>query len=554
MPENTSGADRYGGFDLRSKDHDAPIDAQGNRQPPVWGGQPWTGSGEAPRHVEDLQNDLHRLGFWLVGPTDGDFCPRTVWAVREFQIYAKMERVAKEKPAPGSMRYADMLEPVETGDARYTGPVSGVVNAATRAALGHWLENGWRCPVVVEGWNLQNGERHSLQSGNLWLHDDLKSSRVRCYVVDFSGYYTVPPENLEDGLAVLGNWVTFLQWDGPRSVPSRHTWPEGELLPEALTGKALGELTPAERSTFKVTRAVAEVECLGFFDSANAYDNAFLSVGPCHWTLGIVQGDGSVSGGELPGYLAYLQYIDPDAFQQVFEFFGASIDKSWVGSDGVANGKALFNSGQRKYVGWLTVQQEDGTFMPLPLDEAEGNYFKSWHWFYRFVMAGRTIEGYRRRMGDMVRVRLRDIFRVPWGDGVAGGATLGDVFTSEKAAGILLRWHIRFPAHVLRGGGPGQRMRSALERAQRAQSGLDWSGAPAGWTDAHEAALVQGLLDEVEATGNQNLQETISQVVGWPAWAGGNNPRGYRLEGTIGPLSEARDSFQLVTEGLPPAS
>ena len=318
-------------------------------------------------------------------------------------------------------------------------------------------------------------------------------------------------------------------------------------------GKALEQLTSAERSTFKVARAVAEVECLGFFDSANAYDNAFLSVGPCHWTLGIVQGDGRVSTGELPGYLAYLQYADPDSFQQAVGFFGASIDKHWVGSDGLPNGSALFNSGQRKYVGWLSVQQEDGTFSSLPLDEAEGNYFKSWHWFYRFVMAGRTIEGYRRRMWDMVRLRLRDILRVPWGPGVGGSATLGEVFTSEKAAGILLRWHIRFPAHVLRSGEPGRRMQSALGRAQQVRSDLDWSGDPADWTDAHEAVLVQGLLDEVEATGNQNLQETISQVIGWPSWADGRNPRGYRLDPTIGVLSQSRGSFHLLSEDLPPA-
>ena len=547
MPAGTS-ADRYGGFDLRHGDLDAPMDEEGNLQPPVWGGQTRTVNAERPRHVEDLQNDLHALGFWIVGPTNGDFCPRTAAAVREFQTYAKMPRVARVKDGASSMRYAETLEPVDNGNTRYTGPVSGRVNAATRTALQHWMDNRWRCPVVIEAWNMEDGQRHTLNMGNLWLHDDLETSRARCYALDLSGYYDPPTSRLENGLIVLGDWVTFLQWSGPRSIPPLQTWPEGELLPEALVGKPLGQLTPAERSTFQVARAVAEVECLGYFDSANAYDNAFVSVGPCHWTLGIVQGDGSVTEGELPGYLAYLKHADPEAYGKAFEFFGVQADKDW-GNDG----GALFSAGQRKYVGWVSLEQEDGTYRRLDLKEQFGNYFKNWHWFYRFVMAGRTVEGYRRGMWDMVRIRLRDLLGVPWGDGVAGTATLGDVFTSEKAAGILLRWHIRFPAHVVSGGGPGQKMRAALDRAKVAQAGLDWSGNPSGWTDAHEAALVQALLDEVQATGNQNLQETISQVASWPSWAGGNNPRGYALDPNIGPLSEGRRSFQFTQDGLPPA-
>ena len=50
----------------------------------------------------------------------------------------------------------------------------------------------------------------------------------------------------------------------------------------------------------------------------------------------------------------------------------------------------------------------------LSLSENEGNYFKTWHWFYRFVMAGRTVAGYRQRMWHMARIRLRDIMQTPW--------------------------------------------------------------------------------------------------------------------------------------------
>ena len=60
-------------------------------------------------------------------------------------------------------------------------------------------------------------------------------------------------------------------------------------------------------------RAVAEQECIGFFDGINAYDNAFVSLGVCHWTLGIVFPKG-IERGELLGFLAYLRAVEPAAF------------------------------------------------------------------------------------------------------------------------------------------------------------------------------------------------------------------------------------------------
>src|SRR5690606_28273532 len=45
-------------------------------------------------HVQQLQRDLRELGFAVISSPDGDFGRYTQWAVREFQIYARMERVA----------------------------------------------------------------------------------------------------------------------------------------------------------------------------------------------------------------------------------------------------------------------------------------------------------------------------------------------------------------------------------------------------------------------------------------------------------------------------
>jgi RHS repeat-associated protein len=552
------GARRYGGYDLRRGDRDATV-RYGGAVRSAAGGDTLPAQGETP-YVRQLQQDLRELGFAVVGTADGAFGRHVDWAVREFQAHAKMDHLAQEA-AGGTGDYVDRLSRV-ANTARYTGPVSGTVNLATREVLRTWLVNRWRCPVVIGAWNLAAGSPTSVFQGheNVWLAGEVTSPTPRMYARDFSRYYTLPPGYGEDDPIVLGDHVSYLSWDGPRSLPPRHTWPEAELLPEHLVGTPLGGLGPAQRSTFKVVRAAAEVECIGYFDSVNSYDNAFVSLGPCHWTLGIVGAGGAVEEGELCGYLAYLRSADPDAFRRVFEFFGARVDEDWVNPAGVANGERLFAKGSRKYAGWVALQQEDGSFARMPQTEADGDWFKSWHWFYRFVMAGRTVEGFRRRMWHLARVRLRDIRATPWGTGAGvpdvpdgqGGvrpATVGDVYTSERAMGMLQRWHIRFPAHVVAGGEAGTRLRGAFGRAAIPAS----AGDPTQWTDAHQAALVQGLVDEVQALGNAGLTTTVGYVHDWPRWATGPNPYHFALDPTIGRLAATANSFLFDAAGLPPA-
>ena len=67
----------------------------------------------------------------LVGNPNSDFGRETFWAVREFQAYAAMAQVAQETTTCGAI-YADRPIAVSSGAHRYSGPISGVVNAATR--------------------------------------------------------------------------------------------------------------------------------------------------------------------------------------------------------------------------------------------------------------------------------------------------------------------------------------------------------------------------------------------------------------------------------------
>jgi hypothetical protein len=336
------------------------------------------------------------------------------------------------------------------------------------------------------------------------------------------------------------------------------------MLPEHLVGVALEKLSESQLSTYKVIRAVSEVECYGFFDSVNGYDDGFISLGPCHWTLGII-GKSSIENGELCGYLAYLRYADTEAFNKAIEFFGVRVNRNWVSASGNANGQDLFSKSLRKYSSWVSLQQQDGSYSSLANTENDGDYFRTWHWFYRFVMAGRTIKGFRHRMWDMARIRIRDIRSVPWdtkvgvpdvtdGTGSTRRATIGDVFTSEKAMGLILRWHTRFPSFICKDNITSTYLNNAFKNAiDNNATSLDWTKSPETWGDSHETALINGIMNEVNIIKNKNLTETMTYVRDWPIWASGNNPRGYTLSPAIGNLVTDRNSFTFDDSDLPPA-
>ena len=536
----------YGGYDLQSGDSDTAS---------RYGGQVRSAAGgdvlPSPDNgfIRQLQRDLKTLGFALVGEPDGTFGRHTAWAVREFQIYAKMPKLAQEAPTgPGaSGEYLDRLSAL-VNPKLYDGPISGVVNADTRKALQLWTLSRLRCPVVINAWSLSGGAPDTIVTPNLWLNDDLIQPAPRVYARDFSGYYNFPASHGASDPIVLGDYQQLGDFDGPHSQPPKHTWPEAEVLPETLVGVGTGALSAAQKSTFKVVRAVAEQECLGFFDSMNAYDNAVLSAGLFHWVLGLTSGNRTVSGGELPAYLAYLGTVDGAAALKAFEFFGIRPDKEW-GESGAAMAQP-----NRTYLSWVRQQCEDGTYRGVPKVADDADYFRGWHWFYRFAMAGRTVEGFRRRMWHMARIRFRDVLSTPWGEGVADvssgtstrPATIGDVFTSEQAVGIILRWHVNRPSHVVEGNSAGEHLRNAFARASVG------STSPTDWGDDQEATLISGLVAQADASGVDRLKEQVIQVRDWPTWAQGANPRRYRLATSIGGLSKMRHSFVLDGADLPP--
>ncbi|MFB4282910.1 hypothetical protein ACBJ59_46955 [Nonomuraea sp. MTCD27] len=508
---------------------------------------------------------------------------------------------------------------------RYAEPITGVVNPWTRFVLRRWKQRRRRCPIVVEAWDLRdnqpdrlhrmtdgragNAEASNIEAGNAGANDveagsveaggvwagnvwgrEVTANGPRFYVRDLTRTWPRParppvaPAHPE--LDVAGDWRVLgtpppdvpPDWQGPRSWPEfGHTWrPEGEMLPEHLLpapghdgseggggrGPTLRELLDAADraplSTYKVVRAVSEVEAVGYFDGLNAYDRAFVSLGPCHWTAGLAAGPApgaAVGEAELPGFLAYLKATDRVAFAEAVGRFGIDVALAWG-----ANGAALFDENQRKYTSRPAVPQEGGGRRPLATVE-EYDMFRGWHWFYRFQMAARTVDGFRRAMWPMARLRIRDIGETPW-DAPAGPPTwtvpspdgprparVKEVVTSERGMALVYRWHIRAPANMVSGGRAGPVLRGVHEAAVK-EDPAAFAGTPDTWGDAAERALVA----ELRKQGGGSIEE----VHEWPRLA--SRRRGFTLPVELLPeasdgggrrLAVARGSFELDTSGLP---
>ncbi|SNS58976.1 peptidoglycan-binding domain-containing protein [Pseudomonas segetis] len=563
---------KYGNFNLRRGDHD------GNTQqntPPRWSGidnpavqletaetgivstSSSAASLTVPEHVRLLQEDLQTLGFAIIGSPDGSFGKSSEWAVREFQIYARMPHVARVKvnkigqlllTATGNPKlvnnnevyydssahivakagqlpntsgttdelrsyYVDSLEQTTNGHL-YTGPVSGVVDSDTRTAIEFWLENHYRCPVVIEAWSVSNtGARTLLSNGgsNLWKYDSFTSSAPRIFARDFTQYYTYPSTRSASQYQAIGYYDT----QGGPNATKKHSWsPEAEMTVENMLGTPANpeQLNSTPLSVYRVIRVVAEAECYGRFDVINAWDNSLISAGPCHWTMGASNGN-EYEKAEFPAFIAYFLRHYEVYFKKVFGNFGLYPEYEWGDED-------LYSSSTLTYTSWLKLTNEthqpsqltyaDTEFTPLSNKKPEANYLKNWHWIYRISMAGRTISEYRQAMWEMAKLRVLDIRKksVEFQVGTNTiNSTLGEVFTSEKAVAILLRWHVYRPSHVVH---PNyERITTVIQSAINNNPLVSWHLQVSNWEDIHESVLTEHLLTAASAVNNSILTSIL---------------------------------------------
>ena len=555
--EGSVGAGVYGGYDLQRDDDDATH---------TYGGDPNASGPASPAdkgYVAQLREDLAELGFGPMFRHDSAEEPMQnfdVWlerAVRELQLYARMPNLAAETNQGPFQFYSDRLSGVPN-PLPYSGPVCGVVNGETRSLIQRWLERGLRCPVVIEARSSDGGftqpfvHAESWNTDNVWRADQVKVRRPkrgdnshwpRFFARDFTAHWTLTPESVAAGRDLqnfaLGEWTDAYD-GGPWSDPPDLVWAEAEITTDTLLGRSPAALTPAERSTFRVIRAVAEVESIGYFDCFNGYDPGFISAGPYHWTLGLALGKSTeTADAELPPYFAYLKGLGGEAaaaYEDAFGVFGCGVTKEWpAGTSGATS--PCWEPTHRKYAAWVEFEGPDGA--PVEAERADheaATWFRQWHWFLRFALNARTLEPFRTRMWDYARLRLRDLLATPWtpqidmADPSAPGgtrpATIGDLFTSERAVGIMARWHVNRPSNLLPLGD-----RSKFRIAYANAGAAAW-GDPGTWTDQNEANLCNALYDlrpaDPEGSEKDWLRESLDDVYEWPSsW--GRNPRRWQL-------------------------
>lgn len=537
----------YGDFDLRQGDEDSDQ---------IWGGSQRSSAGSAtaasgPSNaiavtspVADLQRDLIAVGIRLgaVKPT-GFFGSKTEAALREFQCYAKMATVAKEDVANTSTVYVERLAAVSTGAARYAGPVCGVLNAATRSALTHWIKESWRCPVVLDAWD-ESAKPPVRAAENIWVSDDPAAAGYVVKATDLSGTYRTQKVG---EVWPLGQSKRYAKTRGP-VVTTDEAEAACEVLPETLIGTQWSSLTAADQSSFRVVRAVAEVECEGFFDIVNAYDSAILSTGIFHFT---VQPTGD---GELAGVLARLADEQSADYERAIKFYGVDVVPP-----------------KKKKARFKLADENDAYDEPSLETETEKQeyaakleYLRNWHWVYRTVMMARTTRSFREQQWSEAIARLKLIRGTPIDEALVEPsdssvdppvlATIGEAFTSELAIGYLLRWHVNRPSDIRTSRKVGKKVEpiagsgivDVIEAARAAEPKLAWDKPTSSWSDKEEAALLQAI--ETVPKKNVEIPKSLPKIKSFP-----NVDKHWTMDRkVVTALSPTRGTFQMGAVPPPP--
>lgn len=480
----------------------------------------------SPADVVALKTRLSELGFNVLFDVVDQ---PTAWlrhAVREFQIYARMAQIAKVKPgSENELRWFDRLE-VASNTMRYTGPIDGVfVKATLQPFLDHWSTQKYRCPVVAEIYVNRGqpkwpelGEGTNEVRGNYWRYDDPRIvafvttstekkpyDKLQVRVADLTGQFEpkhaapVKSGRIDKYLVSAGKGKKADVWIGGFVGDSRIVTRTAEVTPPNLVGKEWSSLSEPSKRTFRVVRAVSEHECNGYLQSINGFDNAWMSLGPCHWTLALADPGQSgpadvASPGELPAFLAYWTATENvDAKTKLVEPFGVVPKPAWV------NGKPPTKpGGARNYTGrmnWLS-GGIDGPAKDEGISTVEDlDWFRTTHWFWRFLALARNVDSFRLRQWHMTRLRLRDIFAYELDPSDRPGQPAGTskvavskLVTSEAAVALVLRCHIRRSGFLDHRKHAYPSLRMALAFANITEKD------PAKWKDAEEKALIEGLV------------------------------------------------------------
>lgn len=531
--------------------------------------------------VDRLASDLKSMGF---GPLDDRLLlDQLEQVIREFQIYAARPiaataRTLEISPEQLRLRHFGDLQ-ATANQANYSGPVSGRANQDTRRAIQAWAARGQRCPLLITAYraaDLDANERP--QAGAVPVHADLWSRKettyptLRMFAADFTrlapglplteaeleliGYYSPYPPRSTGGPGTLkptrGRRVAYAEVT-PRRLLGVD---EGELL--AALSPAAADDARALASTFKVIRAVSECECFGYLDQINAYDDAGISYGPCHWSMaGAIEKPREPT--ELGGIAAYLRYLSegnvvPDV--DVFAPQGLAAAQP-PGRD--ASAVARVTAGA-SYINQLCFLDDRRRPRPMGPEGPEA-MIPSWRSFYRWVEIGRRhqrigLATWRMAVRRLHRLSATPIILVPASSGQpAVSVTIGAAFTNEIVMAQLMRWHVKIPGAVVIGSGDKERASADIVKAYKEAAALTSPTSGAAWA----AALIQQLRVRLDAfivrtgTAHDDLDDHFDAIANAPWVNESTNPpsvsdptRGYTLDPRLRILSGDADSFRLA--------
>lgn len=523
-----------------------------------------------------LASELKSMGF---GALDGSLLLEQV--IREFQISAARPVAATARtpvisPQQLALRhFGDLKATVNL--AVYSGPVSGRANQNTRRAIRAWAASGQRCPLLITAYravDLDTNERPQAGAvpvhADLWSRKETTSPQLRMFAADFTRLAPgLPLTNAE--LELIGYYQPYLKTGGPCTLlPTRgRRVAYAEVTPRRLLGVDEGELLAALSpgaaddaralaSTFKVVRAVSECECSGYLDQINAYDDAGISYGPCHWAMAkaIENPRGATELGGIAAYLRYLSegHVVPDV--DVFAPQGLAAVMP-PGRDAAAVARL---TAAASYVNQLCFLDDRGRPRPMGPEGPEV-MIPSWRSFYRWVEIGRRhqhvgLATWRMAVRRLHRLSSTPIILEP-ASGVhpAVSVAIGAAFTSEIVMAQLMRWHVKIPGAVVIDSGRKEQASGNIVTAYKKAASLTSPTSGGAWA----TALIEQLRVCLEAfivktgTAHDKLDDHFDAIAEAPWINKSTSPpsvrdptSGYALDPRLRILSGDDDSFRLA--------
>ncbi|WP_164853373.1 hypothetical protein, partial [Paraburkholderia kirstenboschensis] len=256
--------------------------------------------------------------------------------------------------------------------------------------------------------------------------------------------------------------LPYLQTEGVAVQP----WRGCEFLPDLLGPDAARIRADDQwRSLYRVIRGLSQVECNGFFDRLQGYDDVNLSVPLFHYTL-TSKGNKALAS-ELGGLLIWLERFDPELASR-FANAGLSAfkadptqakaevkyqEKHWADDGGWARYDAGSGAGCNdgaRVTGSVSIGSG------VVDSAADMEFLRKPHFHYRATMLLRTLPALRIALWKLAIHRLRNLAWLPLTDmsgqlpsKLGNRSALGQVLTSELAMAIVVRLHIFLPNTML---------------------------------------------------------------------------------------------------------